>query len=249
MAIYGSILVVCGDELKDAEDIEFIQEKYTRLPCCPSCVHDLLHQHRLVINCMLCMKKCVFTCSYIVSTSNVSLISHTIGTCQDDCTHGFPDVNSAHQNTESFTHQLVVPHYTFQCSAVITAWEAIVHIEKELSTVQFQVWRRNRNQTGYWLVGSNTFSRKHEAPYMQKEIRNVYIIVQEPQIHVEPGDMVGVLASGLNVHYEVDDGTEVYLYSADNDFPRRGLSTPLNMHSAFNRILRGAPLIAVQLGN
>ena len=181
--------------------------------------------------------------------SNVSLISHTIGTCQDDCTPDFPDVNSAQQSTESLTNQLVVPHYTFQCSAAITAWEAIVHIEKQSSTVQFQVWRRNRNQTGYWLVGSNTFSRKHNAHEMQKEIKNLYIILQESQIHVEPGDMVGVLASGLNVHYEVDDDTEVYLYSADNDFSYRGLSTPLNMQPAFNQKLHGAPLIAVQLGN
>ena len=177
------------------------------------------------------------------------MISHTIGNCQDDCTHGFPDVNSAHQSTESLTNQLVVPHYTFRCSAVITAWEAIVHIEKQSSTVQFQVWRRNRNQTGYWLVGSNTFSRKHNAHDMQKEIKNVYIVLQEPQIYVQPGDMVGVSASGLNIHYEVDDDTEVYLYSPNNDFPLSRLSTPLNVHPAFNRKLRGAPLIAVQLGN
>ena len=84
---------------------------------------------------------------------------------------------------------------------------------------------------------------------MQKGIKNVYIVVQEPQIHVEPEDMVGVLASGLNVHYESDEVNEVYLYTADIDSPLGGLSTPLNMHPAFNRKLRGRPLIAVQLGN
>lgn len=169
---------------------------------------------------------------------------------QEDCVQGFPDLDSAPDDSQSLTKQFVVPQYTFQCSVVVTAWEAIVHIEKQSSTIQFQVWRSNHNQTGYWLAGSNTFSRKHTASDMQKEIKYVYI-VQEPQVNlrVEPGDMVGVFANGLNVHYEADDDTEVYMYSADIDAPLGGLFSPLNLDPAFSMKRRGAPLIAVQIGN
>lgn len=175
--------------------------------------------------------------------------SFTAGKCQDGCTQGFPDINSAEQISASITRQFVVPEYTFQCSAVITAWEAIVHIEKLSSTVQFQVWRRNSSQAGYHLVGSNTFQRKHIASDMQKEIKYIYI-VQDPQpyLHVRPGDIIGVFANGLNVHYESDDDTNVDVYSANMDTPLGGLFTPLNLDPAFNRKFRGMPLIAVQIG-
>ena len=144
----------------------------------------------------------------------------------------------------------MVPDYVFQCSAIVTVWEAIVHIDKQSSTTQFQVWRGNRNQTaGYHLVGTHSFKRKHSSSEMQKRSRYIFLVTDsQPQLLVEPGDIVGVFASNINIHYATDDDIDVQVYSADLDAPLGGIFSPLNLDPAFNTKLRGAPLITVQLG-
>lgn len=169
------------------------------------------------------------------------------GNCQDDCTPDFPDLDSASQSSASLTEQFVVPHYMFMCSTVITSWEAIINTEKQSSLIQFQAWRWNLNVSGYQIVGSNTFSRKYMDGVRQKAKRFVYT-VQEPQqqIHVEPGDIVGVFAKDVKISYKSSDNVEVY--AADVDSPLAGIFAPLNLDPSFNLKIHGVPLIAVQTG-
>ena len=163
------------------------------------------------------------------------------------CTQQFPNIDSAGFDLESLTKQFVVPHYKFLCSAVVTAWEAIVHIEKVTSTIQFQVWRWNHSVSGYQMVGANSFTKTHGASAMLKEIKYVYFVHQpKALLRVEPDDIIGVYVSGMSVHYESDDSTEVY--TADLDAAYEGTFAPLNLDPAFNQRLTGAPLIAVQIG-
>ena len=176
------------------------------------------------------------------------ILQKTIGSCQNDCVQGFPDVDSSHQsNSESLTRQFVMPQYTFLCSTVITEWEAIVHIEKQSYVIQFQIWRWNATVHGYQLVGSNLFHRKKASSGTLKGVKRTYVVESHAQLQVEPADIVGVFASDISVHYRDDNVIDVYAAEGVNH-PLGGIFAPLNLDPAFNRKINGAPLIAVQTG-
>jgi hypothetical protein len=141
-----------------------------------------------------------------------------------------------------------MPQYTFHCSAIITQWEAIVHIEKQSYMIQFQIWRWNHTVHGYQLMGSNQFHRIKQANSgMQKEVKQTYAVEPHEQMQVAPADIVGVFASDISVHYKDDDVIDVYA-AEEVDHPLVGIFAPLNLDPAFNRKINGAPLIAVQTG-
>ena len=171
-----------------------------------------------------------------------------IGSCQDDCVQGFPDIgDSSHQSSDSLTKQFVMPQYTFHCSAIITQWEAIVHIEKQSYTIQFQIWRWNHTVNGFQLAGSNQFHKKQTNSDMRKGVKRTFIVEPRAQLQVSPADIVGVFASGISVHYKNDDVIDVYA-AEEVDHPLVGIFAPINLDPAFNRRINGAPLIAVQTG-
>lgn len=172
-----------------------------------------------------------------------------VGSCQDDCAQGFPDLADLQdQSSDSLTKQFVMPQYTFHCSAIITQWEAIIHLEKQSYTIQFQIWRWNHTVHGYQLVGSNQFHRiKQTTSGMQKEVKQTYPVEPHAQFQVAPADIIGVFASDVSVHYKADDVIDVYA-AEQVDHPLVGIFAPLNLDPAFNRRINGAPLIAVQTG-
>ena len=160
------------------------------------------------------------------SVYKILYFKKTIGSCQDDCAQGFPDIaDSSDQSSDSLTRQFVMPQYTFHCSAIITQWEAIVHIEKQSYSIEFQIWRWNHTVNGYQLVGSNQFYRKQASSGMQKEVKQTFSVKPDVQLQVAPADIVGVFASGISVHYKSDDVINVYA-AEEVDHPLVGIFAP-----------------------
>lgn len=143
---------------------------------------------------------------------------------------------------------MVIPQYTFHCPAIITQWEAIVHIEKQSYSIQFQIWRWNDTVRGFQLVGSNQFHKiKQASSGMQKEVKQTYTVEPHARLQVAAADIVGVFASDISVHYKSDNVIDVYA-AEEVDHPLVGVFAPLNLDPAFTRRIDGAPLIAVKTG-
>ena len=95
--------------------------------------------------------------------------------------------------------QALVPAYQFNCYGNVTMWGAYVEPpgNRDMYNITFQVWRPSVDTEGcYRLIGENSVSKR---PDNQQVILDV---VQEEQLQIQPGDVVGLYADHLNTNQE-----------------------------------------------
>ena len=173
---------------------------------------------------------------------------------------------STGQHSRMLERQLVMPRYSFSCgNATITQWEVLLHthgggmqqqqLAAHTTRMEFQVWRPNRRQGKYCLVGGN--SETEGVVLVQDRIgRNkvkLMMKIKDPlhRISVLPGDIVGLFflgAQGVELQYR--QSREARTYQANLPSPLlEKFSTDIAREPTFRRTIMALPILTVKMEN
>lgn len=163
----------------------------------------------------------------------------------------FPDFSGASRHSPMLKKQLLIPHYAFPCNATITQWEAQLHWHgprQQLTRIDFQVWRLDRQQWKYHLVGNNSYSvddsHQHQGDLIQGDMLVMNIGNPEDLVSAAAGDIVGMFIQGEGVEVEYKSSKSIHAYLANLGGPQlEEFAADLGQDSTFQRNFKGAPLI------
>lgn len=167
------------------------------------------------------------------------------------CVPEFPDFSGPTKHSPMLQRQLVIPHFSFRCNTTITQWEAKLHWHghfQQISRVDFQIWRLDRYQQKYHLVGNNSFSRDqnyNRQGVERREDRIVMDIVDSRYlIPIAAGDIVGFFIQGQGIEVEYKSSKKVQTYVAHLSGPLLDrFDASLESDRMFQRPFKGIPLI------
>ncbi len=168
------------------------------------------------------------------------------------CSPNFADFSAPNaKHSPMLQRQLIIPHFAFPCAAIVTQWEALVHMKgrrPRRTRVEFQVWRLDEEQGEYHLVGNNSNIVGRQSIKMQGD--RIVMEIENPmyQIHVKPRDIVGLFIQGDRIEMKFTSSDTLHTYIANLDSPLM-----LESFDEHDRIFRkpffkGTPMIRASTG-
>ncbi len=140
--------------------------------------------------------------------------------------------------------QIILPDYNFTCSGVISSWEART-TGRILSSIRFQVWRLVPGGNTYHLVGENVIGSPQDDVDTDHEGPQLSVANPSKQIHVSPGDFIGIFVGG-DVKIQYKDSQETLAYVVDVKVPLISFTKPMLVAPAFRSVM-AAPEISVNV--